>query len=78
MLYLYFDPMDSCYVLCNPDTFQVGQWLKDLTEAIESYFFRTEPDWSHTTFSVNPYTLITTYPYDTLADFQANHPELFI
>lgn len=78
MLYLYSDKYDSYYVLCNPDTFRVGLWNINPTIAIESYFLYTEPDSSHSTFTDNRYTLITTYPYDTLADFQANHPELFI
>lgn len=81
MLYLYLDPIDSCYVLCNPDTYQVGIWTQYLDEAIKSYFYNEEPDNSHTTFSkhYNVYTLIATYPsYSYLANFQANHPELFI
>ena len=77
MLYLYLDTSDSCYVLCNPDNYQVGLWAQDLVDAIESYF-DCEFDDSHTVFTNNHYTLIATYPYNTLADFQANHPELFI
>ena len=78
MPYLYFDSRDSRYVLCNPTTFQVGLWDINPTIAIESYFLYTKPDRSHSAFTDNRYALITTYPYDTLADFQASHPELFI
>lgn len=79
MTYLYLDPIDSCYVLCNPDNYQVGLWTQSLDDAIESYFnLWNEYDNSHTVFTNNRYTLIATYHYTTLADFQANHPELFI
>lgn len=76
MLHLYLDNRD--YVLCNPTTFQVGNWRADLAKAITSYFRCITPYRPHTVFSPNNYTLIATYPYNTLADFQANHPELFI
>lgn len=78
MLYLYFDPYDSRYILCNPDTFQVGLWDHNTDIVIASYFLYTSPDASHTVFSTNSYTLISTYNCDTLADFQSDYPELFI
>lgn len=77
MLYLYLDPIDFHYVLCNPVTLQVGLWGQDPGKAIVSYF-HYESDYSHSVFTNNRYTIITTYPYNILADFQANHPELFI
>lgn len=76
MLHLYLDNSD--YVLCNPTTFQVGNWKTDVAKAITSYFRCTTPYRKHSVFGNNRYTLTATYPYDTLADFQANHPELFI
>lgn len=77
MLSLYQDKED--YVLCDHATRLVGNWCSDPIDAVRTFYKFIDPCDTHSVFSRNKYTLISTYnSYTTLTDFQQHYPELFI